>query len=163
MKTRRAALREGRKEQRFGDSDDSYRAAGKLAHPARCPRCGAAFTKGRWTWSAAAGDAERRTCPACQRIEDNFPAGYVTLKGAFFDAHRDEVLSIVAAREARARTEHPLQRIIGVEPLSKGVRVTTTDVHLAHGIAKAVHRAFHGELDITYSKDEQLVRATWSR
>ena len=163
MKTGKAALREGRKEQRFIESGDSYRTAAKLAHPAHCPRCGAAYARGRWTWGAAAPDAERITCPACQRIEDGFPAGYVTLKGAFFDAHRDDVLNLVAAREARARTMHPLQRIIGVEPVAKGVRVTTTDIHLARGIAKAVHHAFKGELDMRYSKDEQLVRATWSR
>ena len=163
MKTPRAVPHQGRKQPALAERPDSYRATAKLEHPAQCPRCGAAYQKGRWTWGTAAPDAERVTCPACQRIEDNFPAGYVTLKGAFFDAHRDEVLNLVAASEARARTEHPLQRIIGVEPLAKGVRVTTTDIHLARGIAQSVHDAFKGDLDIRYSKDEQLVRATWSR
>jgi NMD protein affecting ribosome stability and mRNA decay len=163
MKTRRSAFREGRKEQKLDDTKDSYRALGKLHDPAQCPRCGAAFVKGRWTWGLAPADAVSQTCPACQRIEDNFPAGAVTLKGPFFAAHRDEVLNIVTAREARAREEHPLQRIIGVEPLAQGVLVTTTDIHLARGIARSVHDAFKGSLDITYNRDEQFVRATWSR
>jgi hypothetical protein len=163
MKTRRPAHREGRKEQRLRDTRDSYRAAGKLHHAAQCPRCGAAYVRGRWTWSLAPEDAVSEKCPACQRIEDNFPAGAVTLKGPFFAAHRDEVLGLVSAREARAREEHPLQRIIGVEPVSQGVRVTTTDIHLARGIARSVHDAFKGSLEISYNRDEHFVRATWSR
>lgn len=164
MKTGRPALRTGRKEQRYNEPhNDSYRSAGKLAEPSRCPRCGAAYNKGRWTWGAAATDAAIETCPACRRIEDNFPGGYVTLKGRFFDAHRDEILNVVSAREARARSEHPMQRIIGVETLSSGVRVTTTDAHLARGIAVAIHEAFKGDLDVRFSKDENLVRAVWSR
>lgn len=163
MKATRAAHREGRRETALADRPDSYRAVAKREHPAHCPRCGAAYNKGRWTWGAAAANAERQTCPACQRIEDDFPAGYVTLKGAFFNAHRDEVLNLVATHGARARDEHPMHRIIGVEPLEKGVRVTTTDIHLARVIAQAVHNAFHGTLEFRYSKDECLVRATWSR
>lgn len=163
MKTPHSAFREGRKEQRLADHGDAYRTTAKLEDPVQCPRCRAAYRKGRWTWNASPAGAAQQTCPACRRIEDDFPAGYVTLKGAFFEAHRDEVLGIVTARAARARAEHPMQRVIGVEPLAKGVRVTTTDIHLARGIAQSVQDAFKGDLDIKYSKDEQLVRATWSR
>ena len=166
MKARtRAARREGRKEPRLAAAPkDSYEAGAKLADPLKCPRCGAAYLKGRWTWARAPAGAGEVTCPACRRIEDNFPAGYVTLKGPFFEQHREEVLALVADREQRARAEHPLQRIIGVEPMSRGVRVTTTDIHLAHGIARTVHDAFKGgTLEIRFSKDEHLVRATWTR
>ena len=72
-------------------------------------------------------------------------------------------LSLVAAREAREKSEHPLQRIIAVRDVASGVQVSTTDVHLARGIAHAVHDAFKGDLDLSYSKDEDLLRANWSR
>jgi hypothetical protein len=143
--------------------EDSYHEDHKHADPATCPRCHATYLKGRWTWHPAPQDAVRETCPACQRIEDNFPAGYVTIKGAFLADHRDEILNVVMARAERAREEHPLQRIIGMEDVSRGVLVTTTDGHLARGIGVALKDAFKGELDLNFSKEENLVRATWSR
>ncbi|HXZ49470.1 MAG TPA: BCAM0308 family protein [Usitatibacter sp.] len=143
--------------------EDSYREPAKMPEPARCPKCGATYLKGRWTWAQAPADAYPHKCPACQRIEDKFPAGYVTLKGPFLAEHRAEVLNLVKAREARAKEEHPLQRIVAVEAVSEGTLVTTTDAHLARGIAMAVHEAFKGTLDIKYSKKENLLRATWSR
>ena len=41
--------------------------------------------------------------------------------------------------------------------------VTTTDSHLARGIAEAIHDAYKGELKVRYSRDENLVRAVWKR
>ena len=143
--------------------DDSYHDELKHADPAACRRCRATYLHGRWSWKPAPPDAPRSLCPACQRIEDNFPAGYVTLKGAFLAGHRDEVLNLVMARAERARLEHPLQRIIGMQDVASGVLVTTTDGHLARGIGVALRDAFKGQLEITFSKDENLVRATWSR
>lgn len=163
MKAPRTVFRAGRHEQRMQDTQDSYRATAHMPDPARCPRCGAAYLKGRWTWQAVDSKAAEHTCPACQRIEDNFPAGYVVLKGAYFAQHREEILNVVNARATHARDEHPLQRIIGMEKVDGGVRVTTTDAHLARGIAIAVQEAFKGDLDLTFTKDENLVRATWSR
>ena len=142
---------------------DSYHDELKVAEPATCPRCHATYLRGRWTWHAAPEHALRTTCPACQRIEDDFPAGYVTIKGAFLAEHRDEILNVVMARAERARQEHPLQRIIGMQEISRGMLVTTTDGHLARGIGVALRDAFKGELDLAFSRDENLVRATWSR
>jgi hypothetical protein len=69
----------------------------------------------------------------------------------------------VKARETRAKEEHPLQRIMGVDTVADGVLVKTTDAHLARGIAMAIHEAFKGTLDMTYNKGENLLRATWKR
>jgi hypothetical protein len=41
--------------------------------------------------------------------------------------------------------------------------VTTTDSHLARGIAEALQAAYKGDLKLRYSRDENLVRATWKR
>ncbi len=164
MKTERAGFRMLQHEQLSGQPhEDSYRDSEKLPDPTRCPKCSATYRKGHWTWGKAPADAYLHKCPACRRIEDDFPAGYVTLKGAFVAEHRAEVLNLVKAREARAKSEHPLQRIIDVKPTATGVVVTTTDAHLARGIAKAVQAAFKGELDLSYSKSENLLRATWTR
>lgn len=143
--------------------EDSYRDERKAAGPATCRRCHATRLAGRWSWNAPPADAERVLCPACRRLEHNLPAGYVTARGEFVAAHRDEVLGLVVARAERARERHPLQRIIGMQEIDRGVLVTTTDGHLARGIAVALRDAFKGELDLSFSKEENLVRATWSR
>ena len=143
--------------------EDSYRAPAKHPDPAACPSCHATYVEGRWTWQPAPKDAARLTCPACARIADGQPAGYVRLEGPFFVAHRDEIMPLVSARAQRARDEHPLQRVIGVENVKGGVVVTTTDAHLARGIAVAVHDAYKGDLDIDFAEDENLVRARWKR
>ena len=164
MKTGRTPYQSPRREQLMEElREDSYRDDQKLADPTHCPKCGATFTKGRWAWVKASDDAPRRKCPACQRIDDHFPAGYVTLEGPFLAEHRTEILNLAKAREARAKEEHPLQRIMDVETTADGVVITTTDSHLARGIAMAVHEAFKGTLDLTYSKGENLLRATWKR
>jgi hypothetical protein len=136
---------------------------GKFPDPVVCPKCAASYHKGRWSWAEGPAGATRLKCPACRRIEANYPAGEVTLTGAYLQAHRADVLNLVMSREARARHDFPMQRIIDVVAFPDGVRVTTTDGHLARSIALAVHEACKGELDLSFEKDPAFVRATWSR
>ena len=138
-------------------------APAKFPDPVSCPKCGASYRKGRWSWADAPAGATRIKCPACRRIEANYPGGELTLKGPFLAAHRAEVLNLVMSREARARKDFPMQRIIDVVEVPEGVRVTTTDGHLARSIALAVHEACKGDLDLHFEKDPAFVRAVWSR
>ncbi|HTN93771.1 MAG TPA: hypothetical protein VMJ33_04250, partial [Gallionella sp.] len=66
---------------------DSYKAKGKLSEPAVCEDCGAVFLAGRWQWVAKPKDAHKTICPACHRMRDHFPAGYVNVAGEFFAKH----------------------------------------------------------------------------
>jgi hypothetical protein len=52
---------------------------------------------------------------------------------------------------------------MAIEDTDDGVLVTTTDTHLARNIAEALQSAYKGELDFHYNKEENLLRATWSR
>ena len=142
---------------------DSYKSKGKLSEPTVCSDCGAVFHAGHWQWLAKPKDAHQATCPACHRVRDNFPAGYVTLEGAFFAAHEPEILQLIQHRETREKAEHPLQRIIAIEKTKHGTLVTTTDIHLARGIGEALHHAYQGELDLHYNSDQNLLRVGWSR
>jgi NMD protein affecting ribosome stability and mRNA decay len=142
---------------------DTYRSKRKLPEPTRCPSCDAVFRGGRWAWEEAPAGANQESCPACQRIADRFPAGYVTLKGAFLVAHRDEILQLARNRESHAKSAHPLQRIMAVEDTADGVLITTTDTHLARNIGEALHSAYKGELDFHYNKSENLLRVEWQR
>ncbi|HET7404425.1 MAG TPA: BCAM0308 family protein [Usitatibacter sp.] len=164
MKTGRSVFRAGRHEQLMTPPrDDSYRNEAKLHDPTTCPDCGATYLMGRWTWNAGPVDADVAPCPACQRIRDDFPGGYVTLKGAFAREHRDEVLATVRGLEAREKAEHPMQRIMAIHDVAAGIQVTTTDAHLARNIATALKDAFKGHSQVRYAREENLVRAVWER
>lgn len=142
---------------------DTYKSKTKLPEPASCPDCGSVYRNGRWTWEAAAPGSERVVCPACQRIRDRLPAGFVSLRGAFLAAHHDEVVKAVRHCEVAEKREHPLQRIMAVEGDGSGLTVTTTDPHLARRIGEALHKAYKGKLEYHYNKAENLLRVSWER
>lgn len=142
---------------------DAYHTTRKYPDPTRCPDCGLVFRDGHWTRGDAVAGAHEAVCPACRRLHDDFPAGYVTLRGAFLAEHRDEILRLVHNEEAKERAEHPLQRIMAIRDAEGGVLITTTDAHLARAIADAVHHACKGELEFHYNREDNLLRATWTR
>lgn len=143
--------------------EDPYYQAARPPEPSQCPMCHAVFTGGRWQWGDAPDAVHEEVCPACRRVEDRFPAGYVTIKGAFMKEHRDEIIALIKAKEKREKAERPLQRIMAIEDKRDVLEVTTTDSHIARGIAEALHDAYKGDLKVRYSRDENLVRAVWTR
>jgi len=146
------------------EHSDPYRATAKPPEGTACPKCHASFMNGRWTWEPAAKDAYEMVCPACHRINDQFPAGYVTIRGEFFKEHRDEIIHLIENHEKKEKAARPLQRIMGIAATRDGAtEVSTTDSHLARGIAEALHDAYKGELKLRYSRDENLLRASWKR
>lgn len=164
MKADRGGWRPMRREQLLqGFIQDSYKAKRKLPEPTRCPTCGAVYRAGRWTWDKAPAGTNEAMCPACHRIHDHFPGGYLTISGSFFREHRGEILNRVRNCEEREKAEHPLERIMGIEEGEDRALVTTTSVHLARLISEALHDSFKGQLDFSYNREENLLRATWSR
>ncbi|MDP1605608.1 MAG: BCAM0308 family protein [Rhodocyclaceae bacterium] len=142
---------------------DTYKLQHKLAEPTACPECGAVYHAGRWQWGARSAGAREVVCPACQRIRDNFPAGFVEVGGNYFAAHRDEILSLLHHHESREKADHPLARIMAVADTADGVLVTTTDIHLARDLGEALHHAQQGDLEFHYNEAENLLRVHWRR
>lgn len=147
----------------FEQDVDAYKSKGKLSEPTVCQLCGAVYHEGRWQWLDKPVNAHQETCPACYRINDNYPAGYVTLEGSFFDAHSEEIKRLIQHHAEHERTEHPLKRIIAMENHEGAMLVTTTDTHLARGIGQALRHAYQGKLKIDHITGESLVRVHWSR
>ena len=146
------------------DENDPYAVTAKPPEGTACPKCKATFHGGRWTWTKPERDAVELTCPACQRIDDRFPAGYITIKGEFFKQHKDEIVALLHNHEKKEKAERPLQRIMGMDEKKDGtLEVTTTDSTLARGLGEALHDAYKGDLKVRYSRDENLVRAVWKR
>ena len=146
-----------------GAGSDPYRARTKRRGSIRCTDCAALFHRGRWTWRATPQQAARALCPACRRVRERLPAGFVRLGGAFFREHREELLNRVRRCEQAERREHPLQRIMAMEARNDHVLVSTTDPHLARRIGEALHDAYKGELRYRYSKGDRLLRVSWTR
>lgn len=149
----------------FEPDIDAYKAKAKLAEPTICPQCSAVYIQGRWQWAEAPAPAHshHEICPACHRLNDNFPAGFVTLQGPFFNSHAEEIRRLIQHHEEHERIEHPLKRIIKIDNQDGAMLVTTTDTHLARGIGEAVRNAYQGELKVDHVPGESMVRVSWNR
>ncbi len=155
--------REPRKDRLLRERGYDTSKQGKLPDPTVCRACGAVFHEGRWTWTARPAQAHEEMCPACQRVRDKYPAGVLTLRGPFLQKRKGEILNVARHQEARAKAEHPMQRIIAIEEQGDGMLITTTDTHLVRGIGEALHHAYHGELDFCYSEEGNILRVRWER
>lgn len=144
---------------------DTYKLRHKLPEPTRCPCCGAVYRKGRWQWTELPlAQANEELCSACHRINDDYPAGIVTLKGPVVREQKTELLRLARHQEEAEKAEHPLNRILRIEEDAPDtLRITTTDIHLPRRIGEAVHRAFHGALDIHYDEKNYFIRVNWNR
>ena len=121
------------------------------------------LSPGRWQWAERPAAAHEELCQACHRINDDFPAGMVTISGDFLVLHNDEILQIVRRQEEIENQEHPFNRIMKVSDELDQVIVTTTDVHLPRRIGKALKSTLDGDLPLTYDEDGYFLRAEWRR
>lgn len=143
---------------------DPYMRTSKLPQPVVCPDCGAIFRKGRWQWVARhPRGASRESCQACRRVKDDYPAGIVTLRGAYVRAHLPEILGVARNAEKAEIADHPMHRIMAVEERRDRVVIKTTDVHLPGRIGRALVRSCRGELGLKYDRGAYFVRVDWTR
>ena len=143
--------------------DDSYKARAKYPEPTVCPQCHAVFHAGHWQWLPAPPSAHSELCPACHRIRDEAPAGYVRLEGPFVSAHASELAAVARNVESKEKDARPINRIMAISTDREGIEITTTDSHLARDIGEAVRHAFQGTLTIRYGPDDNLARVKWTR
>ena len=141
--------------------EDSYRWSRKPHQAVVCTQCGAVYSDGRWQWIRRPAAAEEAVCQACNRINDDFPAGIVTLTGAAVVAHKDEIVSLARNQEKAEKPEHPLNRIMSVEKSADGLVIKTTDIHLPRRIGESLRRAFRGKLKVHFDEKGYFVRVDW--
>jgi aromatic ring-opening dioxygenase LigB subunit len=98
---------------------------------------------------------------------DDYPAGIVTLKGAYLLAHKEEILQTIRNEEENSKHKNPLERIMKIEESLAGssttITITTTDSRLARRLGRVVNKANGGELTIKFSHQDELVRVHWER
>ena len=143
---------------------DPYMAAAKPEEPTVCRSCGVVFNEGRWQWlPEPPTQAASAVCPACRRVEDKVPAGFLTLSGEFLRKHREEIMNLVDNKVALQEKEHPMKRLMNVEDRDDGIELTFTDAHLPRGVGEAIRRAYDGDLDIHFPEEGGIVRVYWER
>lgn len=143
---------------------DPYKRPGKPHDPMICPQCKAVYEAGHWHWGMAPEGCHEALCQACHRTNDRYPAGTLTLAGAFVAARKDELVRLAYNEEKAERTEHPLNRIMDVEAKDhQEVVISTTDIHLPVRIGKALVHAYGGELDEHFDEQGYFVRINWHR
>jgi hypothetical protein len=82
---------------------DTYKTKRKLPEPTVCPICYAVFQEGHWQWvNSWPIDAQRHTCQACHRAQDNYPAGIITITGDCALSHAVEVLNLARHQEQQS-------------------------------------------------------------
>lgn len=143
------------------ESHDPTRPTRKFADPTVCPKCGATYIEGRWTWRHGPVEAPRHLCSACERIRDHYPAGFVTARGRFAVDHHEEIVRLVRNLEKRESETHPIKRIIEISKGEDEISITTTEIRLAQSIGRALHAAFKGE--VTFDFEEDIIRVRWER
>ena len=142
---------------------DVYQEKEKLPEPTLCSECGVLFTNGRWTWGDPPKGANQTLCPACRRVAENLPAGYIEIRGQFFKEHQDEILNLARNIEQQERNERPLERIMAITPESDHTLVTTTGVNIARRIGEAISRSYNGDFSFQYADGEKSIRVYWQR
>ena len=158
------------KGQRPVRSASVYLPKGGSRETAYCRKCGVFYRNKRWTVDAAElekikGEAGASTlvCPACQRMEDDNPAGIVTLKGDYLLEHEDEILNALKHAEAKWRASNPLGRIMEIRQEKDLMAIATTDDKLAQKLGREIYKAHKGNLHYQWNEDEELVRVSWTR
>ena len=142
---------------------DTYGDNKKWPEPTACTECNAVYIEGRWTWYEPPYKANKVVCPACRRIAENYPAGYLELKGSFFKEHQEELLNLIRNEEKDEKGERPLERIMDITEEGEQTLITTTGIHIARRIGEALSRAYKGELSFTYGDGEKSIRVVWDR
>lgn len=144
---------------------DVYREKNKWPEPTLCSECGASFINGRWSWEKPTLQVglHEATCPACRRVIDHCPAGYVDITGPFFGEHRMDILNLIYNTEKREKEGHPLERIMAVNHGGDRTVVTTTGTHLARRLGEALASAYKGNLSFHYAEAEDVIRVSWQR
>ena len=142
---------------------DPYKTCLKLREPTVCTQCGAVYRDGRWQWAERPGGAYEALCQACHRINDGYPAGFVTLSGTFLSTQKAEVTGVAHNQENSEKDRHPLHGIMAIEREVDSIVINTTDMHLPRRIGEALQGAYDGELGAHYDEEASLIRVAWKR
>ena len=137
---------------------------------AYCKECRGVYKNRYWSFDeeefkrfAKSEEIDSVICPACKKINDNYPEGIVTLRGDFLQQHKDEILNLIKNEENKAKGINSLERIIEIKEDDGKIVITTTNEKIAQRIGRGVYKAYHGEIEYKWSQDNRMLRVEWER
>jgi len=147
-----------------GRIDDPCLSRSSWSDPTVCKDCAAVYHEGRWQWAEERPkNAHKDVCPACYRIHEKMPAGFLTLGGDFFLQHRNEIMRLIHHTVETQEADDPLKRIMGIKDADNGVVITFTDMRLLHDVGMAIQHVYKGDFTIKFPRATDDIRASWVR
>ena len=145
------------------EPDDPYRL--DIPDKSYCTQCGLGYVNRSWKFDVDKSKMKHKiVCPACRKINDKYFLGILTIKGAFLNEHKDEILSLIHNEEKKHRSKNALQRIGETSYEKDGsIIISTTNVRLAYRIGRALYKAYRGILTIKWSGNNIFIRVYWTR
>jgi NMD protein affecting ribosome stability and mRNA decay len=169
------------KEQKWsGAKGKKFGHAGRVGEPyelaagqeaAACEDCHALYQGKRWFFDeklygklAGAGKVRQVVCPTCRKIKDHYVEGYLTLRGEFLVAHKDELVTLLENEAAKVGKRSVDDRIIQMTPEGDDkLVVETTTEKLAQHLGRTIYKAYKGDLSFQWGEPNRFVRVYWSR
>jgi len=148
---------------------DPYTESEHLPDNTFCKHCGAIYASGRWYAKGLEPEgtnhapAHEILCPACRKLRDRVPGGVIKISGDFVRGHRDEIFNLIRNEGNDALSGNPLERVMSLETEGEEILISTTDEKLAQRLGRALHRAYHGNIEYKWSADNKLARVFWRR
>lgn len=165
--------------EKFGISDkrgrtpknlDPYQIEDVLAEPAICQKCHVLYQGKRWQFNSVKVEALYNdksvmwvTCPACAKIEDHYPVGFVTLRGDYLMEHEEEIRNLIHNKVEADLSKNPMARIMSMMLVDGDLVIETTEQKLAEHIGRTLESAHSGELHVTWSQSPKICRVVWER
>ena len=128
-----------------------------------CPKCGVILKGGVWQWGNQTPlICKQALCPACQQIKEKKPAGFLTIKGSYFQENRSTIMSFISRQIEEQLTQKPLSRLMSLEELSKEMVILSfTDSELPRFLAEAIAQQFDALVDSSQTNRHGIVRVLW--
>ena len=111
----------------------------------------------------SAGVSNEALCPACRAAREQLPRGILLLRGSFWPAHRDEILSLIEHESASAAEKNPLERVIATHESPDTLVIETTNEKLAQRLGRRLESAYDGTLEEHFDAEGYFVRVNWHR
>jgi len=139
--------------------------------PTVCPTCGLLFHEKRWTFDEKLTHQLRekgvkfnvKDCPACRKIKDNYPLGILEVNADYVKTKKEEIKNLIKNVAQAEEKRNPLERIMKMNFDEDKIYIETTTSHLSKKIGMSIKKAFGGNLKITFSSDQKLVRVNLTK
>lgn len=130
-----------------------------------CSGCGIVYYHKFWhhaleDWKHLSGDERVKfvLCPACRMIKDKKFEGELAVFGIGSRKLKEEIKKVLKNSGQLAFRRDPLDRIIEIKEEKNQLVVRTTENQLAVKLAKKIKLTFGGEMTISHSREEDVIR-----